>query len=137
MICSILNFFFSRATYNYNFSYLMKVDDDTLVNVSLLNLLVDDGGEEDHVWWSLFNHHRSVPSYGKWADLTYSSPSYPTFPAGSGYLMTSEFGSAVFKTTYLLILSRGMHDELLMYMKDCCWYNLYFCMVIVSCIEQF
>lgn len=76
------------ATYNYNFSYVMKVDDDTLVNVSLLNLLVDDGGEEDHVWWSLFNHHHSVPFYGKWADLTYPSLSYPTFPAGSGYLMT-------------------------------------------------
>ena len=81
--------FLDRTAYKQNFSYVMKVDDDTFLNVNLLNVLTEVQ-KEDKVWWSFFHHHRTVPAYGKWADFTYPSLTYPTFPAGAGYLMTSK-----------------------------------------------
>lgn len=77
-----------RVTQHKNTTFVMKVDDDTFVNVrELKNLLADEKGE-DLMWWSHFHFHRSVPIYGKWADTRYPGLTYPTFPSGAGYLMT-------------------------------------------------
>ncbi|KAG0709116.1 UDP-GalNAc:beta-1,3-N-acetylgalactosaminyltransferase 2 [Chionoecetes opilio] len=99
--------FLSWTAYRQNGSYVMKVDDDTFVNVSLLNALAEVEEEEEHVWWSLFHHHRSVPTYGKWADLTYPSLTYPTFPAGAGYLMTRSLVRAVVDAQHHLAAHGG------------------------------
>ena len=66
----------------------MKVDDDTLVNISSLKTLIDSENDNHPRIWSRFHHHRSVPLYGKWADTKYSSLTYPSFPSGAGYLMS-------------------------------------------------
>ncbi|KAK8397623.1 hypothetical protein O3P69_004422 [Scylla paramamosain] len=99
--------YLSWTAYKQNSSYVMKVDDDTFVNVNLLNMLTEVQREEDQVWWSLFHHRRSVPAYGKWADFTYPSLTYPAFPAGSGYIMTKSLVRAVVDAQHHLIPHGG------------------------------
>lgn len=102
IICNLLQWkkiinSYNRTATKQNSSYVMKVDDDTFVSVNLLNMLTEVQREEDQVWWSLFHHRRSVPAYGKWADFTYPSLTYPAFPAGSGYVMTSKLNLILVK----------------------------------------
>ncbi|MPC16644.1 UDP-GalNAc:beta-1,3-N-acetylgalactosaminyltransferase 2 [Portunus trituberculatus] len=98
---------YNRTAYKQNSFYLMKVDDDTFVNVNLLSMLTEVQSEEDQAWWSLFHYRRSVPAYGKWADFTYPSLTYPTFPAGSGYVMTKSLVRAVVDAQHHLVPHGG------------------------------
>ncbi|XP_042890316.1 UDP-GalNAc:beta-1,3-N-acetylgalactosaminyltransferase 2-like isoform X2 [Penaeus japonicus] len=87
--------FLMWVTQHKNTTFVMKVDDDTFVNVrELKNLLAGEKGE-DLMWWSYFHFHRSVPIYGKWADTRYPGLTYPTFPSGAGYLMTGSLAEAI------------------------------------------
>ncbi|KAG7163654.1 UDP-GalNAc:beta-1,3-N-acetylgalactosaminyltransferase 2-like isoform X1 [Homarus americanus] len=87
--------FLKWVTHKYNSSFIMKVDDDTFVNISLLDLLTKNEVYSVPTWWSQFQHHRSVPMYGKWADTEYPSLTYPTFPSGAGYLMTGSLAQTL------------------------------------------
>ncbi|XP_069191109.1 UDP-GalNAc:beta-1,3-N-acetylgalactosaminyltransferase 2 isoform X2 [Procambarus clarkii] len=80
--------FLNWVTSKYNASYIMKIDDDTILNIHHLETFVNDESNTAPSLWSQFHYHRSVPVYGKWADTDYPSPTYPTFPSGAGYLMT-------------------------------------------------
>lgn len=82
---------FSRATKYNKAAFVMKVDDDTFVNVKELKNLLASENDRGLAWWSLFHFHRSVPIYGKCADVRYPGLTYPTFPSGAGYLMTGDF----------------------------------------------
>ncbi|XP_071543962.1 UDP-GalNAc:beta-1,3-N-acetylgalactosaminyltransferase 2-like [Panulirus ornatus] len=87
--------FLNWVTHERNSSYVMKVDDDTFVNIPILDFLTKSTNIADPTWWSHFHHHRSVPVYGKWAEVDYPSLTYPTFPSGAGYLMTGSLARAV------------------------------------------
>ncbi|KAK4295104.1 hypothetical protein Pmani_032318 [Petrolisthes manimaculis] len=91
--------FLKWASHDYIASYILKVDDDTYVNVELIKKLISsdavDITEGDLAWWSVFHYHRSVPIYGKWADPAYPALVYPAFPAGAGYLMTGNLAYQV------------------------------------------
>ena len=81
-----------RVSENYETSYLLKTDDDTYVNVSKIIDLVRNISPipENPICLSHFHHNRAVPHWGKWADYDYPSSTYPTFPSGSGYLLTGK-----------------------------------------------
>ncbi|KAK7077352.1 hypothetical protein SK128_009142 [Halocaridina rubra] len=80
--------FLKRSTLDFDYNFLMKVDDDTFVNVSGLKDMVFSEDYSDPKIWSRFHYHRAIPRHGKWADIRSSSLSYPSFPAGAGYLMS-------------------------------------------------
>lgn len=84
-----------RLTQDFDFKFMMKVDDDTFVNISSLKILLDTEADSRPKIWSRFHHHRSVPLYGKWADIKYSSLTYPSFPSGAGYLMTGSLAQVL------------------------------------------
>ncbi|XP_047469757.1 UDP-GalNAc:beta-1,3-N-acetylgalactosaminyltransferase 2-like [Penaeus chinensis] len=90
----IMNFLMWLTKYN-NAAFVMKVDDDTFVNVKDLKNLLASENERGLAWWSHFHFHRSVPIYGKCADVRYPGLTYPTFPSGAGYLMTGSLASAI------------------------------------------
>lgn len=87
--------FHFRVSLWYIASFVLKVDDDTYVNVELVRQLIRsdrrDVAEDGLAWWSAFHYHHSVPSFGKWADPAYPALVYPAFPAGAGYLMTGNY----------------------------------------------
>ncbi|XP_045600114.1 UDP-GalNAc:beta-1,3-N-acetylgalactosaminyltransferase 2 isoform X4 [Procambarus clarkii] len=97
--------FLNWVTSKYNASYIMKIDDDTILNIHHLETFVNDESNTAPSLWSQFHYHRSVPVYGKWADTDYPSPTYPTFPSGAGYLMTGSLARTLtaavsYLTTY-------------------------------------
>ncbi|ROT75975.1 UDP-GalNAc:beta-1,3-N-acetylgalactosaminyltransferase 2 [Penaeus vannamei] len=89
-----MNFLMWVTKYN-KAAFVMKVDDDTFVNVKELKNLLASENDRGLAWWSLFHFHRSVPIYGKCADVRYPGLTYPTFPSGAGYLMTGSLASAI------------------------------------------
>ncbi|RXG73120.1 UDP-GalNAc:beta-1,3-N-acetylgalactosaminyltransferase 2 [Armadillidium vulgare] len=75
---------------NYPSSYLLKVDDDTNVNIHFLMdwMTQKIKAPRSLTLHSNFHYHREVPMFGKWADFDFQGLTYPPFPSGSGYLLS-------------------------------------------------
>lgn len=88
---------------NEEFSYVLKTDDDTFVNIGevLRSLKVarqeQSGETSTHPetklylhWWSSFREGWPVHSFGKWREDNYCSDTYPPFPCGAGYVLSKD-----------------------------------------------
>ncbi|GBN61645.1 UDP-GalNAc:beta-1, 3-N-acetylgalactosaminyltransferase 2, partial [Araneus ventricosus] len=88
-----------RLYFNHDFSYILKTDDDSVINIAYLlqKLQEDSQFDSTKAWiWSQFRKNWPLNYIGKWADYDYQSPYYPTFPCGAAYVMSQ-------KTTLWLI----------------------------------
>lgn len=70
------------------YDFFLKTDDDCLVNLERVRDHVPRG--HGPVWWSSFRENWPVARYGKWGDHDYTSALYPSFPCGSGYVLSRE-----------------------------------------------
>lgn len=85
--------FYKWLNLNYNFKFVMKSDDDTMVDISriLKQLMENSHFDSAKLWlWSNFRRNWPVNYIGKWADYDYQSLVYPTFPCGAAYVMSRQ-----------------------------------------------
>lgn len=76
--------------------WLLKTDDDTLVDVArLFEVLQTVSTEARPAVYSQFQRLRRVPRFGKWAEYNYPGLTFPDYPIGSGYLVTGSVISAL------------------------------------------
>ena len=73
----------------YSFHYFLKTDDDTFIDI--------DGILQEwplkHYTWSWmgqFRHNWAVEHFGKWAERSYHSLTYPPFACGSAYILSKD-----------------------------------------------
>ncbi|XP_035218881.1 UDP-GalNAc:beta-1,3-N-acetylgalactosaminyltransferase 2-like isoform X2 [Stegodyphus dumicola] len=83
--------FYKWLEYGHKFSYVMKTDDDCVIDIlSILQKLQSSSvfHSERPCLWSSFRKEWNVNYIGKWADYDYRSPFYPAFPCGAVYLLS-------------------------------------------------
>lgn len=86
-----------RVHQNLKFSFLLKADDDTFLNVPTIeNYLKSLGKIEEEPndsselwWWGRLRHGLPVERHGKWQELQYAAPVYPPFLCGGGYVLNA------------------------------------------------
>lgn len=84
--------FYQKALELYNFDFLVKMDDDTILDVAaiskgLLGILEE---RKDRVWWGNFRVNWKVYRFGKWGEKRYNAVSYPPFACGAANAMSSD-----------------------------------------------
>ncbi|EDV98998.1 beta-1,3-galactosyltransferase 6 [Drosophila grimshawi] len=103
-------------TRHYEFSYLLKVDDDTYVKLdNLLNELVSydrkllrnraEFGHEPlpELYWGYFNGRANIKVKGHWRETNYYlSKNYINYALGGGYLLSRKLCEHVANNSYLL-----------------------------------
>lgn len=95
---------------NLQFSFLLKADDDTFINLppvenflkSIVKTEEDSNDSSSLWWWGRFRHGLPVERHGKWQELLYSAPVYPAFPCGGGYILNKNV------VTFLVTNSRWL-----------------------------
>ena len=86
-----LRLFYRRLAESYNYDFVMKIDDDTYVNVDrVLKLLQDDKVPLENTWYGHMrcNWERVTNNESKWHDDEYTAGRYPCFGGGGGNLLT-------------------------------------------------
>ncbi|EDW77760.1 uncharacterized protein Dwil_GK24661 [Drosophila willistoni] len=100
----------------YDFSYLIKVDDDTYVKLDhLLNELVSydrkllrktmDYGSEPlpQLYWGYFNGRANIKTKGQWKEPNYVlGKNYITYALGGGYVLSRKLCEHVVNNSHLL-----------------------------------
>ena len=78
---------------NTHFTYLLKTDDDTFINIKKavedLQIMKKEN-QSNFLWWSTFREGWIVQSFGKWREDAYRSTTYPPFPCGAGYVLSRD-----------------------------------------------
>ncbi|XP_049521132.1 UDP-GalNAc:beta-1,3-N-acetylgalactosaminyltransferase 2 isoform X2 [Dermacentor silvarum] len=69
----LLHFFDFLLQRSIEFDFLVKADDDSLVDLEGIRNSVPQGKHEK-IWWSTFRENWPVIRYGKWGESTYSCP---------------------------------------------------------------
>ncbi|GFS36935.1 UDP-GalNAc:beta-1,3-N-acetylgalactosaminyltransferase 2 [Nephila pilipes] len=85
--------FYKWLHLNYDFTFVLKTDDDSVLDISrLLKQLMEDSRlKYGQPWlWSNFRKNWPVNYIGKWTDYDYQSSVYPTFPCGAAYVMSRQ-----------------------------------------------
>jgi hypothetical protein len=80
-----LRLFYRHLAINVNYSYVLKVDDDTWVNIPrVLTALVEDNVPLEDTWYGHMRCDWPVDKQpgGKWADPEYAASNYPCFGGG-------------------------------------------------------
>nr|CAJ84714.1 beta-1,3-galactosyltransferase 6 [Drosophila pseudoobscura] len=104
------------VTHHFNFSYLLKVDDDTYVKLDhLLNELISydrkmlrktpEYGQEPlpQLYWGYFNGRAVVKRKGPWKETNYYlSKSYLPYALGGGYVLSRKLCEHVVNNSQLL-----------------------------------
>ncbi|XP_034256300.1 UDP-GalNAc:beta-1,3-N-acetylgalactosaminyltransferase 2-like [Thrips palmi] len=80
---------------NLHFSFLLKADDDTFLNVPLIEKYLKfiekveekSGALSEMWWWGRLRHGLPVERHGKWQELLYAAPVYPPFLCGASYVL--------------------------------------------------
>lgn len=85
----LLHFFDLLLQRSIEFDYLVKTDDDSLVDLQGLRDNVPKK-KQQNIWWSTFRENWPVIRYGKWGESTYRAPVYPAFACGSAYVLSRE-----------------------------------------------
>ncbi|KAG8175591.1 hypothetical protein JTE90_013410 [Oedothorax gibbosus] len=83
--------FYQWLASSYKFLYVMKTDDDSVINVSQILQKLQEKGKfnPERFWiWSRFRKNWPVNYIGKWTDYEYQSSYYPSFPCGAAYVMS-------------------------------------------------
>ncbi|KAG8239444.1 hypothetical protein J437_LFUL019180 [Ladona fulva] len=94
-----LLYFMRWASRRKKFSYILKTDDDTFIDLKKVDksmhfahmatsYLVDNAYY--NWWWSSFRVGWPVESFGKWREDDYRSATYPPFPCGAGYVLSKD-----------------------------------------------
>ncbi|XP_062851891.1 UDP-GalNAc:beta-1,3-N-acetylgalactosaminyltransferase 2 [Trichomycterus rosablanca] len=83
--------FYKWAVKNAEFNLLLKTDDDCYINVDRVLMSIDHKSLTlSNLWWGNFRQNWAVDRVGKWQELEYSSPVYPAFACGSGYVVSRD-----------------------------------------------
>nr|XP_055025433.1 UDP-GalNAc:beta-1,3-N-acetylgalactosaminyltransferase 2 [Misgurnus anguillicaudatus] len=83
--------FYKWAVGNADFRLLLKTDDDCYIDVDAFLLKTNHSRlKQSHLWWGNFRQNWAVDRVGKWQELEYSSPAYPAFACGSGYVVSRD-----------------------------------------------
>ncbi|XP_017319648.1 UDP-GalNAc:beta-1,3-N-acetylgalactosaminyltransferase 2 isoform X3 [Ictalurus punctatus] len=86
-----LLYFYKWAVRNADFSLLLKTDDDCYINVDEVLMNIDYKSlMRSNLWWGNFRQSWAVDRVGKWQELEYTSPVYPAFACGSGYVVSRD-----------------------------------------------
>ncbi|XP_067009959.2 UDP-GalNAc:beta-1,3-N-acetylgalactosaminyltransferase 2 isoform X2 [Anabrus simplex] len=81
--------FLQWAYLNKKFSYFLKTDDDTFVDVSsVVRELHQVQDKCKFWWWSSYREGWPIQTAGKWREDHYRSLTYPPFPCGAGYVLS-------------------------------------------------
>ena len=72
------------------FDYLLKTDDDCLLNVSAVLAGLSEMGPLQKVWWGRFRRDWQVERFGKWRELLYAGKVYPPFACGVGHILSED-----------------------------------------------
>ncbi|CAH1395528.1 unnamed protein product [Nezara viridula] len=73
----------------YKFDFLLKTDDDTFVNLRMLNEAMVSVDKQKPVYWGYFNGRASVFKKGKWKeDQWFLCDRYLPYALGGGYILT-------------------------------------------------
>ncbi|KAH6935362.1 hypothetical protein HPB50_005347 [Hyalomma asiaticum] len=83
----LLHFFDFLLQRSIEFDFLVKADDDSLVDLEGLRNSVP---KEQNIWWSTFRENWPVIRYGKWGESTYSASVYPAFACGAAYALSRD-----------------------------------------------
>ncbi|XP_037285755.2 UDP-GalNAc:beta-1,3-N-acetylgalactosaminyltransferase 2 isoform X1 [Rhipicephalus microplus] len=87
----LLYFFDFLLQRSIEFDFLVKADDDSLVDLEgLRNSVPKQQPQQQNIWWSHFRHNWPVIRYGKWAEHKYSAPIYPAFACGAAYVLSRD-----------------------------------------------
>lgn len=84
--------FYSWAVRNTRFNFTLKTDDDCFVNVEAIFMALESRklrGKE-RIWWSRFRSNWPVERVGKWRELDYTAPIYPSFACGAGNVLSAD-----------------------------------------------
>lgn len=86
----LINFLKSRLRMNQRARFLLKVDDDVLINIeAIANELLCLESNITNWWWGDFREGWPVHHVGKWKeDLNIPGNIYPPFPCGAGYVFS-------------------------------------------------
>uniref|UniRef100_A0A671LEW9 Hexosyltransferase n=1 Tax=Sinocyclocheilus anshuiensis TaxID=1608454 RepID=A0A671LEW9_9TELE len=80
-----------RSVGNTDFKLLLKTDDDCYIDVDSVLLKTERRRlSQSSLWWGNFRQNWAVDRVGKWQELEYSSPVYPAFACGSGYVVSRD-----------------------------------------------
>ncbi|XP_026866397.2 UDP-GalNAc:beta-1,3-N-acetylgalactosaminyltransferase 2 isoform X2 [Electrophorus electricus] len=80
-----------RAMSSADFSLLLKTDDDCYIDVDAVLMKIDHKSlTRSNLWWGNFRQNWAVDRTGKWQEVEYTSPVYPAFACGSGYVVSRD-----------------------------------------------
>ncbi|XP_042593519.1 UDP-GalNAc:beta-1,3-N-acetylgalactosaminyltransferase 2 isoform X4 [Cyprinus carpio] len=83
--------FYKWSVGNADFKLLLKTDDDCYIDVDAVLLKTERTRlSQSSLWWGNFRQNWAVDRVGKWQELEYSSPVYPAFACGSGYVVSRD-----------------------------------------------
>ncbi|XP_034148107.1 UDP-GalNAc:beta-1,3-N-acetylgalactosaminyltransferase 2 [Esox lucius] len=83
--------FYKWSLGNAVFDLLLKTDDDCYIDVDQVLMKIDQKGlKRQNFWWGNFRQSWAVDRVGKWQELEYTSPAYPAFACGSGYVASRD-----------------------------------------------
>lgn len=84
--------FYSWVALNMKFNFTLKTDDDCFVHLESIVEGLNDRklrGKE-RTWWSRFRTAWPVERVGKWRELDYTAPVYPSFACGAGNVLSAD-----------------------------------------------
>lgn len=84
--------FYNWTVRNTQFNFTLKTDDDCFVDVEAIIRELNDmklRGKE-RIWWSRFRTDWPVQRVGKWRELDYTAPVYPSFACGAGNVLSAD-----------------------------------------------
>ncbi|KAM7442061.1 Beta-1 [Porites harrisoni] len=84
--------FYSWTVRSMLFNFTLKTDDDCFVNVDEILKALDKRklqGKE-RIWWSRFRSNWAVERVGKWREMDYTAPVYPSFACGAGNILSAD-----------------------------------------------
>ncbi|XP_074601203.1 UDP-GalNAc:beta-1,3-N-acetylgalactosaminyltransferase 2-like isoform X2 [Brevipalpus obovatus] len=83
-----LSLFMKRIVQDFEFDYLIKTDDDCILDLRKIIIALKDFYKTSDFWWGNFRKNLLIQIYGKWAESDYPCSVYPNFACGSGHLMS-------------------------------------------------
>lgn len=82
---------FRWIDFNVNFSYLLKVDDDSFVRLDLIISELEDMSARTKLYWGFFRGDAHVKFTGSWAEKNWHlCDRYLPYAQGGGYILSSD-----------------------------------------------
>ncbi|KAJ1519454.1 hypothetical protein ONE63_004744 [Megalurothrips usitatus] len=112
--------FYKWAFENLNFTFLLKSDDDTFLDIPIIEqylksvMVANEQIHDDSYmwWWGNLRHGLPVERHGKWQELEFAAPVYPPFPCGGGYVLNKNIVRFLAKNSKWLHTFQGEDTSL-------------------------